>query len=73
MKLDEQKIKERILRLAQVIDRTGLSRSTIYLGIKNQQFPKPVSIGTRCIGWPESEIDSWIFERIQKSRNECKP
>ena len=68
MKPEEQKIKERILRLAQVIDRTGLSRSTIYLGMKNNDFPKPINLGIRCVGWPESEIDTWIFDRIQKSR-----
>ena len=62
-------IKERILRLSDVKERTGLSRSTIYLNIKDGIFPKPISLGARCVGWLESEIDTWIHERIEKSRS----
>jgi prophage regulatory protein len=60
--------KERILRLAEVKVRTGLSRSTIYLNVSQGTFPRHISLGTRCIGWLESEIDAWIQARIQKSR-----
>ena len=68
MNLDDKKNKERILRLADVKNRTGLSRSTIYLNIDNGTFPRHISLGTRCVGWLESEIDAWIVARIQKSR-----
>jgi len=61
--------KERILRLADVKDRTGLSRSTIYLNIANGLFPSLISLGRRCVGWLESEIDSWIAARIRQSRS----
>jgi prophage regulatory protein len=60
--------KERILRLADVKARTGLSRSTIYLNISNGIFPRHISLGERCVGWLESEIDAWIVARIAKSR-----
>ncbi|TAL40180.1 MAG: AlpA family phage regulatory protein [Alphaproteobacteria bacterium] len=60
--------KERILRLDDVKARTGLSRSTIYLNISNGSFPRHISLGARCVGWLESEIDAWIQARIQKSR-----
>ena len=60
--------KEKILRLADVKARTGLSRSTIYLNIQNSLFPKPISLGARCVGWLESEIDAWIQARVQQSR-----
>lgn len=60
--------KERILRLEDVKTRTGLSRSTIYLNVSQGTFPKHISLGTRCVGWLESEIDAWIAGRIQKSR-----
>lgn len=59
---------ERILRLAEVKLRTGLSRSTIYLAIKNDLFPKPIKLGMRSVGWLESEIDSWITECIKQRR-----
>ena len=57
-----------ILRLPAVKARTGLSRSTIYLRIAQGTFPKPVSLGGRAVGWPESEIDDWVAQCIQESR-----
>ena len=57
-----------LLRLPAVQARTGLSRSTIYLRISREQFPKQVSLGERAVGWLESEIDSWVDTRIQESR-----
>ena len=57
-----------ILRLPQVIQRTGLSRSSIYLRMANNEFPESVSLGGRAIGWLENEIDEWIVERIEQSR-----
>ena len=59
---------ERILRLAEVKLRTGLGRSTIYFFIKKGQFPKPINLGMRSVGWPESEISSWIQTRISERR-----
>lgn len=59
---------ERLVRLAEVKLRTGLSRSTIYLAIKNDQFPKPVNLGMRSVGWLESEINLWIADRIQQRK-----
>lgn len=57
-----------ILRLPAVKQRTGLSRSTIYLRISEDSFPKPVSLGGRAVGWIESEIDSWLEQQIENSR-----
>ena len=59
-----------ILRRPTVENRTGLSRSTIYLEIKAGTFPKPIAIGKRARGWIESEIDDWITKRIQQSRED---
>lgn len=57
-----------ILRLPAVKARTGLSRSTIYRRISNGDFPRPVSLGGRAVGWLESEIDEWLAEQIESSR-----
>jgi prophage regulatory protein len=56
----------RIIRLKQVIDSTGLARSTIYKYIAEGTFPKPVSLGDRCVGWVESEVQEWILARIEE-------
>jgi prophage regulatory protein len=57
-----------ILRLPAVKARTGLSRSTIYLRVSQGAFPKPVNLGTRAVGWVESEIQEWLQQQIEASR-----
>ncbi|VAW66627.1 hypothetical protein MNBD_GAMMA08-912 [hydrothermal vent metagenome] len=57
-----------ILRLPAVINRTGISRSTIYLMMSKKQFPLPISLGDRAVGWLEDEINSWLENRIEASR-----
>nr|WP_296278064.1 AlpA family transcriptional regulator [Pseudomonas sp. UBA7530] len=60
----------RILRLKQVQERTGLSRSTIYdrINIKSPRydkaFPKPVKIGLSAVGWLEESVNDWIKKRF---------
>ena len=53
-----------IIRLPEVIARTGLSRSTIYHLIANNSFPKGVPIGTHARGWLQHEIEEWIESRV---------
>ena len=61
-----------ILRCKQVQARTGLARSTIYLYIKTGTFPRPVPLGTRAVGWLESEVCDWIAERVRIARGGTK-
>lgn len=56
----------RIFRLQDVIIATGLSRSTLYKYISEGTFPKPVSLGDRCVGWVDSEVHDWILARIEE-------
>ncbi|MBT3091532.1 MAG: AlpA family transcriptional regulator [Candidatus Thiodiazotropha sp. (ex Lucina pensylvanica)] len=58
----------RILRLPEVIQLTGLSRSSIYLRMANNEFPESVSLGGRAVGWLEQDVDEWIVEKIEQSR-----
>jgi prophage regulatory protein len=51
---------DRILRLNAVLDRTGLTRATLYRKIQAGTFPKQVRIATRCTGWRESAIREWM-------------
>lgn len=62
-------INERALRLPDVIKITGLKRSSIYKYINENAFPKPISLGARCVGWLESEINTWLQTRIAESRS----
>lgn len=54
----------RIIRLKDVIDSTGIARSTIYKLIGEGEFPKPVPLVGRSVGWVESEVHEWIRGRI---------
>jgi len=56
----------RILRLKEVISKTGLARSTIYKYIDIGSFPRPVPLGGRSVGWVESEVLAWIESAIQQ-------
>lgn len=58
----------RIIRRKQVEARVGLSRSTIYDKVKAKEFPAPISLGAKAVGWIESEIDAWLNARIEQSR-----
>lgn len=58
----------RILRVRQVGERTGLSRSTIYELVAEGLLPPPVRVGHRTVGWVESEIDEFLRRRIAQSR-----
>lgn len=50
----------RILKLPEVIQKTGLSRSTIYAYKKEGIFPEPIKLGRRSVGWIEQDIEKWI-------------
>ena len=63
----------RFLRLPEVLARTGLSRSTIYVRLEQGRFPQPVSLGARAVGWIEAEVDEWIGARIAASRSDADP
>lgn len=56
----------RIIRLKEVVKMTGLGRSTVYKYIAEGTFPKPVSLGDRCVGWLESEVLGWITSKIEE-------
>lgn len=53
----------RILRVRDVLDRTGLSRSTLYRGMKAGRFPPSVRLGPHNVGWREADIEGWIVSR----------
>ena len=56
---------KKIYRLPEVMDMTGLSRSSIYLRVSTDEFPKPVKIGRRAIGWPEDSIIAWQAKMME--------
>lgn len=50
---------DKILRLKAVLERSGLSRSTLYRKMQDGSFPPSVKISTRCAGWREAAVIEW--------------
>lgn len=72
---------QNILRRKHLEARLRLSRSAIYGKLKfnpnrpneyDPTFPKPIQIGSRAVGWLESEINDWLTAQIEKSRSKAE-
>lgn len=61
----------KIIRRNEVRDRTGLPLSTMYLKIKVGEFPKPIQLTARNVGWLESEIEAWLASRVEARDREA--
>lgn len=57
-------IKIGVLRLPDVIQLVGLSRSSIYSLIKQGRFPKQVLLSLRAVGWRHADIEAWLESRL---------
>lgn len=58
----------KIFRLSEVQQITGLSKSTIYLMMKNEEFPKNIMLGIRAVGWAESDLRAWVETKLSKKQ-----
>ncbi|MCS5711465.1 AlpA family phage regulatory protein [Candidatus Berkiella aquae] len=62
----------KFLRLPVIKNITGLSRSTIYMRIAENRFPKPIKLGERAIAWLESDVNAWMEQQIRNSQQEVE-
>lgn len=53
----------KILRLPAVLDRVGLGKTAIYAAIKRGEFPQPVRLSKRAVGWRVADIEAWAANR----------
>lgn len=51
---------DRIIRLPELLEITGASRSTLYRWIREGCFPPPVRLGPNSTGWPQSQVREWL-------------
>ena len=56
----------RLIKLQEVIEQTGLGRSTIYKYMSEGRFPASVSVGVGAVRWADSEVQEWILARIEE-------
>ena len=53
---------DKIIRMRTVLQRAGLSRSTIYRKMEDGTFPPKVKLSENCCGWRESDLNRWIAD-----------
>lgn len=54
---------EKLLRIREVSERLGVSKTTIYKWVKEERFPEPVILGAHASRWVEQEISDWLADR----------
>jgi prophage regulatory protein len=54
----------KLLRLHDVMNKTGMSRSSIYKQMSINNFPQQIKLGARIVAWHEGAIDSWINSKL---------
>ena len=67
---------KRLIRLPEVLSRTGYGRTSIYRKMEEGSFPRSVKLGgpledpdafdSRAVAWIEDEVDQWIESRIEE-------
>jgi prophage regulatory protein len=60
-----------MLRVKDVLRRTGMCRQTLYNKLRANAFPAPLEIGPNAIGWPTHEVDAWIQTRPRRTYGEA--
>jgi prophage regulatory protein len=63
----------RILRMPQVLRKTGLGRNTIYVAMRRGAFPQSVVLLGGRVGWLEADIDAWIANRPRRAARPSSP
>jgi prophage regulatory protein len=56
----------KFLRLSEVLDRTGLSKTTLYSLMRQNRFPQSIPISDRTVAWSELELTEWLQDTMQK-------
>ncbi|MDY4280939.1 MAG: AlpA family phage regulatory protein [[Pasteurella] mairii] len=67
--MSENPKKARFINLDEVINRTSLTKSTIYDLMKKKQFPQSINITQIRVAWLESDIDRWIESKINQQES----
>lgn len=61
---------EKLLRLPEVLERTGFSKSGLYAAIKDGRFAAPLKLSRRAVAWEESQVSAFIDQRIAAGRGQ---
>ena len=56
-----------ILRVKDVCQRLRIGRSTLYIWLKERDFPPSIQLGPRIVGWRARDIDEWIERKAAEA------
>lgn len=56
---------DRLIRMPEVMSRTGMSRATIYRKQADGTFPKSIRLGHSMIAWYENDVNDWIANPME--------
>jgi prophage regulatory protein len=59
-------INEKVLSMSAVREACSLGRTSIYAGVAESTFPKPIKLTARRVGWLASEVEAWIAARASE-------
>ena len=58
---------KRIYRRSTLEEMLGISRSTIYRLMEDGDFPRPIKLGRRAVGWKSEDIDDWLLGQAKEA------
>lgn len=58
-----EEVPKRILRTSDIVKRYGLSKTTLRRMVEAEEFPQPIRLSERTIGWHGHEIEEWLASR----------
>lgn len=57
-----------LLRLPEVLARTGLKKTTLYKLMAEKKFPSQIMLTERCVGWDEDAVHDWILSKLEAAK-----
>lgn len=51
---------DRLLRIHEVCQMVGMSRSSVYRAMRKGTFPQSVRLGEKTVRWRNSDLDAWM-------------
>jgi prophage regulatory protein len=58
-----------LIRISEVVARTGRKRQSLYSEMKAGRFPRPIKLNSHNVAWLESEVDDWVKRERERSEN----
>lgn len=56
----------RLIRLKEVLNISGLSRTSLYRSVGRNDFPAPVQLSARAVAWRHGEVIAWVESRRKR-------